>query len=122
MLVEDLLRKVSFSFSVKRVILTGTIKRAEIKYVLDEAEKTEHLNGIERRSWILDYFFTKTACEIDGFIPVVRPIAPGSTCKVGTPGSVSSSESRSSGKAASRETCLPIDSMTDATCRVLPHE
>lgn len=30
----------------------------------------------------LDFFFTKTACEIDGFIPLVRPITPCSTSRL----------------------------------------
>jgi hypothetical protein len=113
MLVEDLLLKVSCSFFVKEAILTWTSKGDGIKYELDNVEKTEHLDEIERRSWILDYFFTKTACGIHGFIPLARPTTPCSAFTLRWARSeISSSEAKSSAGVASRRD-LPANRFCD---------
>jgi hypothetical protein len=57
MLLEDLLPKVSCSFSVKEVILTLTSRRDGIKYVLDNVEKTEHLDEQKGEVGFLTIFY-----------------------------------------------------------------
>lgn len=100
-LINDLLQNISCLFFIKIVISTATSTRHEIK-LLNNEEKTEYIDKIETQSWILDYFPTKSACEIYGFVPLLLPITPGLTRIVGKLGSVLSSESKSSGRLASR--------------------
>lgn len=72
-----------------------------------------------------DYFFTKTACEIRGFytsrqtdhaLLSLHAEADDSL------GEVSSSEGKAPAGWHPDSTYLPMDSMTDAPCRVIPQE